>query len=147
MRQGLRHYGFALLVLVALAAASHIAANTAIPQPIPDYALQAAAIYRLEVGASFFAAFYLAAMAFVLALSGRGFAEFGAHGFKAEKVVDQAAEDVQQKAFAQQKTVDRRTQIKLKEVRLGIDDAWEKLGSHEQRLERLEERDNIGDSL
>jgi hypothetical protein len=57
-----------VLVLAALAGAGYLAANVRVPTPVPDFALQAAAVYRLEVGAACFAVFYLAAWAFALAL-------------------------------------------------------------------------------
>ena len=59
---------------------------------VPNFALQASAVYRLEVGAACFAVFYLAAIAFMLALDGRGFAEFSTKGLRATKVVRAAAE-------------------------------------------------------
>jgi hypothetical protein len=80
-----RRYGFAALVLGALACACHLAGSATVPDPVPDFALQAEEIYRLEIGAAFFVAFYLATMAFVLALSGKGFAEFGTKGTKSGK--------------------------------------------------------------
>jgi len=73
----LERYGFALLVFVGLACASYLAGSAEVPEPVPDFALQAEEIYRLEIGTAFFIAFYLVTMAFVLALDGKGFAEFG----------------------------------------------------------------------
>jgi hypothetical protein len=113
-------YGFAFLVLGALACASYLAGSAVVPEPVPDYALQAEEIYRLEIGAAFFVAFYLVTMALLLALHGRGFAEFGARGLKATTVV------AQQESSARQKKIDRQV--------------FEKLNSHDQRLARLESK-------
>ncbi|HEU5064056.1 MAG TPA: hypothetical protein VFT79_13035 [Solirubrobacterales bacterium] len=121
MHRWLRHYGFAFLVFVALACASFLAGSVAVPHPVPDYALQAEEIYRLEIGAAFFAAFYLALIAILLALGGRGFVEFGTQGLKAQRVV------VQQSPDPDQEKLDRQ--------------ALQKLRSLEQRLENLERED------
>lgn len=53
---------------------------------MPDFALNAAALYRVEVGAATFLGLYLMAMAFVLALNNRGFSEIGANGLKAQDI-------------------------------------------------------------
>lgn len=113
MHSWLRHYGFAFLVVMALACASFLAGSAAVPDPVPDYALQAEEIYRLEIGAAFFVAFYLATMAVVLALTGKGFAEFGTQGLKAHRVI------------TQQKELDRQLLQKLRLL--------------EQRLEKVED--------
>jgi flagellar motility protein MotE (MotC chaperone) len=64
-----------------------MAASARAPQAVPDYALQAGAVYRLEVGGACFVVLYLAAMALFLALDGKGFAELGTRGLKVERVV------------------------------------------------------------
>jgi hypothetical protein len=82
---------------MALASGAGVAAVTAAPEPTPDFALRSAAIYRLEVGGAFFVALYLVAMAIVLALSGRGFAELGPQGLRAAEIsgnANEAEEDV-----------------------------------------------------
>lgn len=127
MRRLLKKYVFALLVVMALACAIYFARSTAVPEPVPDYALQAAEIYRLEIGVAFFVAFYLATLAFLLAISGRGFAEFGTKGLKIEKVIEQ--KDGSSRRQAQ---IDRQTREMLK----GIQST---LASHQKRLERMEE--------
>jgi hypothetical protein len=86
MRRWLRDLGFPLLVLAALAASSYLAASVQVPKSIPDFALKAAPMYRLEIGGGCFAVLYLAAMAFVLALGGRGFAEIGTRGLRATEL-------------------------------------------------------------
>lgn len=103
---------------MALACSSYLAGSAAVPEPVPDYALQSQEIYRLEIGAAFFVAFYLATMAVVLALNGKGFAEFGPRGLKATTVVSH------QSSASRQKGINRHI--------------FKKLSSHEQRLERLE---------
>lgn len=129
MHRWLKHYGFALLVFVALACASFLAGSAAIPEPVPDYALQAEEIYRLEIGAAFFVAFYLALMAFLLALGGRGFAELGTQGLKAQTVVAQRTR--QQRSLFRQRDLDRQTFAKLERLK-------SQLEQQEKRLERLE---------
>jgi hypothetical protein len=116
----LKSYSFAFLVLVALACASFLAGSAAVPEPVPDYALQAEAIYRLEIGATFFVAFYLAVLAVVLALDGRGFAELGTRGLKATTVVRQ------QRYSSNQARIEHQI--------------FKKLTSHEKRLAKLESK-------
>lgn len=101
MRNSSRNLVFPLLVLAGLSAAGYLTASVSIPDPVPDYSLQAATVYRLEVGAACFALFYLAAMTFLLALDGRGFVEFGTQGFKAERVV-RVLDEEQEEAVAEQ---------------------------------------------
>lgn len=76
-----------MLVLADLIGSAYLAASARVPNPVPDFALQAASVYRLEIGAACFVVIYLAAMAFFLALDGRGFAELGTRGLKAQQVV------------------------------------------------------------
>lgn len=97
---------------------------------MPDYALQAEEIYRLEIGAAFFAAFYLVTMAIVLALTGKGFAEIGTSGLKAEQVV---AKGRQQEALASQLSAIRQMEEKLKELHTQV----EVLREDERRPRRL----------
>jgi hypothetical protein len=140
VRSWFKSYGFATLVLVALADALWIAANVAVPAPVPDFALQAEEIYRLEIGAAFFIAFYLVAMAFVLALGGRGFAELGTKGLRAETIVERATNGTQQAALARQRKIDRQTRESLRETRAFSNALQAELKAHARRLERLEER-------
>jgi hypothetical protein len=119
MQRWLRDYGFALLVSVALACASYLAGSAAIPEPVPDYALQAEEVYRLEIGAAFFIAFYLALMAFLLALGGRGFAEFGTQGLKAQTVV--ALRTKQQEALSRQREIDHQALAKLEKLKRNLE--------------------------
>lgn len=129
MHRWLKHYGFAFLVFVALACASFLAGSTDVPAPVPDYALQAEEIYRLEIGVAFFTAFYLALMAFLLALGGRGFAEFGTQGLKAQTVVAQRTR--KQRSLVRQRDLDRQTLMKLERLK-------RELEQQEKRLEQLE---------
>jgi hypothetical protein len=138
VRGWFKSYGFAMLVLVALAGALWIAAHVAVPAPAPDFALRAEEIYRLEVGAAFFVAFYLVAMALVLALSGRGFAEFGSGGLKAADVIDRQALEGQQQSLAEQRRLDRQMRERLEEARVADEAIRQELKSHAQRLQRLE---------
>lgn len=117
MQRTIQRHGFAFLVFVALACASLLAGSAAVPEPVPDYARQSEEIYRLEIGAAFFVAFYLAVMALILALGGSGFAELGTQGLKARKVITQ-------QESTRQKRLDYRVLQKLQLL--------------EQRLEKLE---------
>lgn len=132
-------YGFALLVVAALACASYLAGTVAVPEPVPDFALRAAEIYRLEIGAAFFVAFYLATMALFLAFSGKGFAEFTATGLKIEEVVERATERQDKTALAWQLRIDHRTEEKLQQIQAFLDDLHQRQRLHEQRLEKLDE--------
>jgi hypothetical protein len=111
--------------------------SVGVPDPVPDYALQAEEIYRLEIGVAYFVAFYLATMAVMLALSGRGFAEFGTRGLKTETIVDRG-EEKQQGAIRHQRTIERRTHMKLESLQSALDEAQGLLEIHQQRLDRLE---------
>lgn len=128
MHRLLKHYGFALLVFVALACASFLAGSAAVPDPVPDYALQSEEIYRLEIGAAFFVAFYLATMALMLAFSGRGFAEFGTRGLRAETVV------------SRQKQLDRHMLKKLDSLPAALAELERRIKLLGQRLEDLEDK-------
>ena len=90
-------WGFAVLVGFGAVAAIWVTCAVDPPAEIPSFALQAAVVYRLEVGAAVFAAAYLASLAFVLALGNRGFSELSATGVRAHDLgtsaVDQAVED------------------------------------------------------
>ena len=95
-------WGFALLVGASIVAAILIAADVPVPSPVPNFALKAAAIYRIEIGAAAFLGLYLVSMAFVLALNNRGFSEIGMSGLKAQDIANreqQWAIDAQEKAL------------------------------------------------
>jgi len=85
-RTGIENWGFAILVGLAVLVAAYMAWKVEVPPAVPDFALNAAAIYRVEVGAAAFLGLYLVAMAFVLALNNRGFSEIGVHGLKAQDI-------------------------------------------------------------
>lgn len=87
MRSWLKNYGFAALVFVALAGSIYVAINTEVPEEVPNFALNSADLYRLEVGGASFAILYVGIMALVLALHGRGFTQIGSDGVQAEWVV------------------------------------------------------------
>lgn len=125
------------MVLAALAGSSYLAASARVPASVPDFALQAAAVYRLEVGAACFAVFYLAAMAFVLALDGRGFAELGAKGLKATEVVK--ATDEQRGTLAQHIKLNQEMKEEITKTDAILRRAVNALSEQEVRLERLEE--------
>jgi hypothetical protein len=81
-------WGFAALVGAAALAGLGASATVALPADIPGVALQAAPVYRLEVGGAIFIGLYLAAMAFVLALQNRAFTEIGTGGMRARSLGD-----------------------------------------------------------
>jgi hypothetical protein len=124
VRHWFKSYGFATLVVASAAIAGYMAAAVSVPDPVPDFALRAREIYRLQVGSAFFVAFYLLAMAIALALDGRGFAELGTKGLRPEQIIDQTAD--QQLTLHRQWELDRRT--------------VKRLNDHEKRLEKLEKK-------
>lgn len=91
--------------------------------------MQAAEVYRLEIGGAFFVAFYLATLAFLLALSGRGFAEFGTQGLKIEKVVERSED-----GFLHQAEIDRQTRLKLRELDADVEEIRAMLISQQKSL-------------
>jgi hypothetical protein len=120
MRRGPRNFGFPFLVLVALVGSGCVAMSSRVPTSVPDYALQSSVVYRLEVGAACFVVVYLAAIAFFLALDGRGFVELGTRGLKAERVI-RATDDEQDVALAKQIEANRSLDERLKVVEAGLD--------------------------
>jgi hypothetical protein len=109
-----------------------MAGTAATPEPVPDFALRAPEIYRLEIGAAFFAAFYLATLAFLLALGGRGFAEFGPRGLKIDQILRSNT------ALRQQRHIDHWTEGLLKELDADLKVIQAELASQQERLEILE---------
>jgi hypothetical protein len=79
-------WGFAALVGLGAVVGLAVAASVDPPAEIPSFALQATAVYRVEVGAVLFAAIYLTTMALVLALNNRAFSEIGMSGIKAQSL-------------------------------------------------------------
>jgi hypothetical protein len=130
-----RKYGFAMLVLAAIGGACYLASNVDIPSPVPAFALKAKEVYRLEIGAAFFVVFYLAAMTFVLALSGRGFAQLGTQGLKAEQVVVDKKQNV---AFRGQRRFNRSVSTGLADLRSVLRTVDETLSLQDERLKELE---------
>jgi hypothetical protein len=93
-------WGFAVLVLAAIAVGFIAALTVRPPADVPAVALQAVVIYRLEVGVAVFFGLYLATMAFALALQNRGFTEIGSSGIRArgltaasEEVIDELEDE------------------------------------------------------
>ena len=114
-----------------------MAVSARVPAPVPSFALQAAAVYRLEVGAACFVVVYLAAMAFFLALDGRGFAELGTRGLRATTVV--WASDQQKGTLSEQVKVNQDLERGLEETGAALHSAVQNLNEQEKRLQRLEE--------
>lgn len=96
-KSGLRgwvgQWGFSVLVGLAALLGAYVAWKVSVPEQVPDFALKAAPVYRIEVGAAAFLAFYLVTMAFVLALNNRGFSEIGVNGLKAQDMANKAQQD------------------------------------------------------
>lgn len=109
------------------------------PATVPDYALQAPFVYRLELGAACFIAVYLAAMAFFLALDGRGFIELGAKGLKAEQVI-RKAEDEEWVSLAEQMELQRDMEKRLDAIEPALERATEDLNRQKKRLARSQRR-------
>lgn len=137
MRSWTQTVVFPLLVLAALAVAAYLTAGVQVPESIPDYSLQATAVYRLEVGAACFALLYLAAMTFLLALDGRGFAELGTHGLKVEQVVP-AADVKQDEVLAEQIEDNQRLEEDLLAYDASLRSTAADLKALEQRVSLLE---------
>jgi hypothetical protein len=137
----LKKYGFAILVLIAIGGACYLAASVDVPDPAPDFALKSREVYRLEIGGAFFAVFYLVALTFVLALSGRGFAQLGTQGFKAERVV---VDQKQNTAFLGQRRINRTMRDGLAELRAGMRAVDQTLSEHQKQLDQLEKQPKRG---
>jgi hypothetical protein len=80
-------------------------------------------VYRLEVGAACFVVIYLATMTVFLALDGRGFAEFGNRGIRADEVVRSAGEE--QVTTATQLMLIRNIEKNLNDIEAAIGDLKE----------------------
>lgn len=138
MRTWLRNFGFPALVLAGLGGAGYLAASVPVPDPVPAFALQAAAVYRLEVGAACFVVVYLAAMAFFLALDGRGFAELGTRGLRATEVVRTTGG--QQGTLSKHMLFIRNMEKNLEDLESALGKAIKDLRAQEQRLQQVEKR-------
>jgi hypothetical protein len=137
MRTHLRNFSFPMSVLGDLVLSGYLIASVRVPDRVPDYALQAEAVYRLEVGASCFVVLYLAAMALFLALDGRGFAEFGTRGLRPTKVA--RAGDEQRVMVSEQVMHIRSMGENLKQIEAVLNSALAELEIQDQRLGMLEE--------
>jgi hypothetical protein len=80
----LARWGFAAMVAAAIATGLIVGMTVSPPTDIPTVALQSAVVYRVEVGGAVFAALYVVALAFALALRNRGFTEIGTAGIRAQ---------------------------------------------------------------
>ena len=94
-------WGFALLVTIAIAIGLVAALTVAPPTDVPSVALQAAVIYRVEVGAAVFVGLYLATMAFALALQNRGFTEIGSGAVRAQDLASVSRDLIDAKVAAE----------------------------------------------
>ena len=92
-------WGFTAMVAVAVAAGLAAAVTVSPPSEVPSFALQAVAVYRVEVGAAVFFGLYLAAMALVLATHNRAFTELGTGGVKAQDLVSLRDADLDEFVF------------------------------------------------
>jgi hypothetical protein len=80
----LARWGFALMVAGAVVVGFAVGFAVTPPATMPAVALNAEAVYRLEVGGALFVGLYVAAMAFALAVQNRGFTEIGSGGVRAQ---------------------------------------------------------------
>jgi hypothetical protein len=106
VRAWVERWGFAVLVGFAVVLGFVVGATVAVPADIRAIALQAAPVYRPEVGAALFVGLYLVSMAFVLALRNRGFSEIGTSGVRAHdlgRLPDMLA--AERRAFAELATL------------------------------------------
>ena len=88
MMSWLVRWGFATMVGVCAVIGVLVAVTVPIPPDVPGIALQAAPVYRLEVGAAIFAGLYLLVTSLGLALQNRAFTEFGTGGVRARSLRD-----------------------------------------------------------
>src|SRR4029077_17767010 len=130
-------FGFALLVLTALALSARIALCVSVPDPVPAFAIQAEPVYKLEVGAACFVGFYLAIASFVLALHNRGFIRFGTRAVEPGSLgkVDQE----QMESAAEQAQALRQLGRGVSAIRVGVAGLKSTLAKHGKRLEVLEQ--------
>jgi hypothetical protein len=94
-------WGFAFLVAIAIAIGLVAALTVAPPMDVPSVALQAAVIYRVEVGAAVFLGLYLATLAFALALQNRGFTEIGSGAVRAQDLASVSSDLIDAKVAAE----------------------------------------------
>lgn len=132
----LARWGFACLVLAAIAIGGLIAWKAAVPSPVPNFALRAAAIYRVEVGAAAFLGLYLVALAFVLALNNRGFSDIGTSGLKAQDIANRA----QQRGIAEQKRALEGINTMVRDLEDFTEESIEGLT---QRVDEIEKSDRV----
>ena len=131
------HWGFAVLVTLAVLGAAYAGWKVEVPPEVPDFALNAAVVYRLEVGAATFLGLYLVAMAFVLALNNRGFSEIGVNGLKAQDITREIQGDAIQEHNQRLKMVWRVVKALERSTDASVEELWE-------RLEKLEAKGSRG---
>ncbi|HEX6456680.1 MAG TPA: hypothetical protein VF009_09205 [Solirubrobacterales bacterium] len=122
-----------------LVASAFVTAGLSVPAVVPDYALRAVALYRLEVGGACFAIVYLLGIAFFLALDGRGFVEFGTRGLKAEQIVREVG-DEQEVTLAEHLMSIGNTRENLRALEAALKDVIEDKAVHERRPKSPGER-------
>jgi hypothetical protein len=131
LKAWLTKWGFAVLVGAAALGAAYLAWKVAVPKQVPDFALKAEAIYRIEIGAAAFLGLYLVIMAFVLSLNNRGFSEIGVNGLKAQDMANRAQQDA---IRSHEKTLEA-----LKTAFEALEDSTEEaVEDLEERLDALE---------
>lgn len=125
-----------------------IALDVPAPEPLPQYALQAEALYRAQVMGAWFAIPYLMVMAVGLAFSGRGFIRFGPRGVEAGTVFKRArARRKTARAIRDLQAGLRKVQPGLEALTAGLgivagrqDEAIEEQSAQAARIEVLEQR-------
>jgi hypothetical protein len=137
VRAWIREKGFPLWVLLDLAGSAYLGASVRIPDPIPAVALQAVPVYRLEVATACFVVLYLVAIAFFLALDGRGFVEFGTRGLKAAQVV-RPSDDEEHVALARQMKLQQKLEARLDRIDADLEIIAKGSVAQERRLQALE---------
>jgi hypothetical protein len=82
------------MVAAVITVGAVVAATVTPPSDVPVFALQASAVYRVEVGGAVFLGLYVATMTFVLALRNRGFTDIGSGGFRTQDLSTVSQEEV-----------------------------------------------------
>jgi hypothetical protein len=146
----LQSYGYATLVLLSAAAGALLGVQTEVPESVPDFALQAEAIYRLEVCLAGFLGFYLICSLFVSALNGHGLTHLGPGGLRVQRIVNQKQQSVilgQERSIGALRQAVKRSAFAIqagltgisqenRELRKRVDD----LSSRVRRIEKGENR-------
>lgn len=148
----LQSYGYASLVLLAAAAGALLGIRTEVPEPVPDFALQAEAIYRLEIVLAGFLGFYLICSLFVSALNGHGLTQLGPGGVRVQRIVNQKQQSVilgQERSIGALRQAVKRSALAIQAGLTGISqenrDLRKRVDELASRVRRIEKGENRRD--